>query len=102
MHVDGAPVRSCSLQLSDAIGKKITTIEGLAQNGVLHRVQMAWIEHDVPQCGYCQSGMIMAVAALLKDKPSPSDADIDDAITNICRCGTFQQVREAIHAAAKS
>ena len=102
VHVDGAPVRSCSVQLGDAIGKKITTIEGLAQNGVLHRVQKAWIEHDVPQCGYCQSGMIMAVAALLKDKPSPSDADIDDAITNICRCGTFQQVREAIHAAAKS
>ena len=102
VHIEGAPVRSCSVQLGDAIGKKITTIEGLAQNGVLHRVQKAWIEHDVPQCGYCQSGMIMAVAALLKDKPSPSDADIDDAITNICRCGTFQQVREAIHAAAKS
>ena len=101
VHIDGAPVRSCSVQLGDAIGKKITTIEGLAQNGVLHRVQKAWIEHDVPQCGYCQSGMIMAVAALLKDKPSPSDADIDAAITNICRCGTFQQVREAIHAAAK-
>ena len=100
--IDGAPVRSCSVQLGDAIGKKITTIEGLAQNGVLHRVQKAWIEHDVPQCGYCQSGMIMAVAALLKDKPSPSDADIDAAITNICRCGTFQQVREAIHAAAKA
>jgi isoquinoline 1-oxidoreductase alpha subunit len=102
VHIDGAPVRSCSVQLGDAIGKKITTIEGLAQNGVLHRVQKAWIEHDVPQCGYCQSGMIMAVAALLKDKPSPSDADIDAAITNICRCGTFQQVREAIHATAKS
>jgi len=102
VHIEGAPVRSCSVQLGDAIGKKITTIEGLAQNGVLHRVQKAWIEHDVPQCGYCQSGMIMAVAALLKDKPSPSDADIDAAITNICRCGTFQQVREAIHAAAKS
>jgi isoquinoline 1-oxidoreductase alpha subunit len=102
VHIDGAPVRSCSVQLGDAIGKKITTIEGLAQNGVLHRVQKAWIEHDVPQCGYCQSGMIMAVAALLEDKPSPSDADIDAAITNICRCGTFQQVREAIHAAAKS
>jgi isoquinoline 1-oxidoreductase alpha subunit len=101
VHIDGAPVRSCSVQLGDAIGKKITTIEGLAQNGVLHRVQKAWIEHDVPQCGYCQSGMIMAVAALLEDKPSPSDADIDAAITNICRCGTFQQVREAIHAAAK-
>ena len=102
VHVDGAPVRSCSVPLGDAIGKKITTIEGLAQNGVLHRVQKAWIEHDVPQCGYCQSGMIMAVAALLKDKPSPSDADIDAAITNICRCGTFQQVREAIHAAARA
>ena len=102
VHIDGAPVRSCSVQLGDAIGKKITTIEGLAHDGVLHRVQKAWIEHDVPQCGYCQSGMIMAVAALLEDKPSPSDADIDDAITNICRCGTFQQVREAIHAAAKS
>ena len=102
VHVDGEAVRSCGVQLGDAIGKKITTIEGLAQNGVLHRVQRAWIDHDVPQCGYCQSGMIMAVAALLKDKPSPSDADIDDAITNICRCGTFQQVREAIHAAAKS
>jgi isoquinoline 1-oxidoreductase alpha subunit len=102
VHIDGAPVRSCSVQLGDAIGKKITTIEGLAQNGVMHRVQRAWIEHDVPQCGYCQSGMIMAVAALLEDKPSPSDADIDAAITNICRCGTFQQVREAIHAAAKS
>jgi len=102
VHIDGAPVRSCSVQLGDAIGKKITTIEGLAQNGVMHRVQRAWIEHDVPQCGYCQSGMIKAVAALLEDKPSPSDADIDDAITNICRCGTFQQVREAIHAATKS
>ena len=102
VQIDGAPVRSCSVQLGDAIGKKITTIEGLAQNGVLHRVQKAWIEHDVPQCGYCQSGMIMAVAALLEDKPSPSDADIDAAITNICRCGTFQQVREAIHAAAKA
>ncbi len=102
VHIDGSPVRSCSVQLSDVIGKKITTIEGLAQNGVLHRVQRAWIDHDVPQCGYCQSGMIMAVAALLKDKPSPSDADIDASIANICRCGTFQQVREAIHAAAKS
>ena len=102
VHIDGAPVRSCSVQLGDAVGKKITTIEGLAANGVLHRVQKAWIDHDVPQCGYCQSGMIMAVAALLKDKPSPTDADIDAAITNICRCGTFQQVREAIHAAAKA
>ena len=91
----GQLVHSCSVQFGDAIGKKITTIEGLAQNGILHRVQKAWIEHDVPQCGYCQSGMITAVAALLKEKPSLSDADVDDAITNICRCGTFQQVREA-------
>ncbi|HEY2135219.1 MAG TPA: (2Fe-2S)-binding protein [Xanthobacteraceae bacterium] len=99
VHIDGAPVRSCSLPVSDAAGKKITTIEGLAENHVLHKVQKAWIEQDVPQCGYCQSGMIMAVAALLKDKPKPSDADIDKAITNICRCGTYQQVRAGIHAA---
>ena len=92
--------RSCSLQVSDAVGKQITTIEGLTKNGTQHAVQKAWIENDVPQCGYCQSGMIMAVAALIKEKPKPTDADIDAAITNICRCGTFQQVREAIHAAA--
>jgi len=85
-----------------AQGKQITTIEGLAVDGKLSRVQQAWLEHDVPQCGYCQPGMIMAVAALLKEKPRPTDADIDTAITNICRCGTFQQVREAIHAAAKA
>ena len=102
VHVDGAAVRSCSVQVGDVIGKKITTIEGLAENGALHRVQRAWIENDVPQCGYCQSGMIMAVAALLKEKPNPTDGDIDAAITNICRCGTFQQVRDAIHAAAKT
>ena len=84
------------------VGKKITTIEGLAQNGVLHKVQKAWIDHDVPQCGYCQSGMIMAVVELLKNKPKPTDADIDASITNICRCGTFQQVRAAIHAAANA
>ena len=100
VHVDGVAMRSCSLPLAAVEGKKITTIEGLAQNGVLHKVQKAWLEHDVPQCGYCQSGMIMAVAALLKEKPKPTDADINAAITNICRCGTFQQVREAIHAAA--
>ena len=100
VHIDGVATRSCGVLVSDAVGKQITTIEGLAQNGVLTKVQKAWIEHDVPQCGYCQSGMIMAVAALLKDKPKPSDADIDEAITNICRCGTYQQVREAIHAAA--
>jgi isoquinoline 1-oxidoreductase alpha subunit len=102
VHIDGAAVRACSLPVSAAEGKQITTIEGLAQNGVLHRVQQAWIDHDVPQCGYCQSGMIMAVAALLKDKPKPTDADINAEITNICRCGTFQQVRAAIHAAAAS
>jgi isoquinoline 1-oxidoreductase subunit alpha len=100
VHVEGEAVRSCSLPVSAAEGKNITTIEGLAAGGTLHKVQKAWIEHDVPQCGYCQAGMIMAVAALLKDKPKPTDADITSTITNICRCGTFQQVRAAIHAAA--
>lgn len=98
VHIDDTAIRSCSLPISEADGKQITTIEGLAQNGVLHPVQKAWLEHDVPQCGYCQSGMIMAAAALLMEKPKPTDADIDAAITNICRCGTFQQVRVAIHA----
>ena len=102
VHINGVATRSCSVQLSDVAGKEITTIEGLAANGVLHKVQQAWFEHDVPQCGYCQSGMIMAVADLLKSKPKPTDADIDAAITNICRCGTFQQVRAAIHAAANA
>jgi isoquinoline 1-oxidoreductase subunit alpha len=102
VHVDGVATRSCSLPLSAAAGKQITTIEGLAQDGKLHPVQKAWLEHDVPQCGYCQSGMVMAVAALLKEKPKPTDADIDKAITNICRCGTFQQVRAAIHAAVSA
>lgn len=102
VHIDGVATRSCAMQVSEAVGKQITTIEGLATNGDQHSVQKAWIENDVPQCGYCQSGMIMAVAALLKEKPKPTDADIDAAITNICRCGTFQQVREAIHMAAKS
>jgi isoquinoline 1-oxidoreductase subunit alpha len=102
VHVDGVAMRSCSVPVSAVAGKQITTIEGLAQNGVLHKVQKAWVEHDVPQCGYCQSGMIMAVAALLKDKPKPTDDDINAAITNICRCGTFQQVREAVHTAANA
>jgi isoquinoline 1-oxidoreductase subunit alpha len=102
VHVDGVAVRSCSVPVSAVVGKKIVTIEGLAQNGVLHKVQKAWIDHDVPQCGYCQSGMVMAVAALLREKPKPTDADINAAITNICRCGTFQQVREAIHMAANA
>lgn len=103
VHLDGEPTRACSVQLGDAVGKSIVTIEGLAaENGALHRVQQAWVALDVPQCGYCQSGMIMAVAALLKDKPKPTDKDIDDAITNICRCGTFVQVRAAVHAAANA
>jgi isoquinoline 1-oxidoreductase alpha subunit len=102
VHVDGVAMRSCGVLVSEADGKEITTIEGLAAGGKLHKVQQAWIEHDVPQCGYCQTGMIMAVAALLKDNPKPTDQDIDEAITNICRCGTFAQVREAIHAAANA
>jgi isoquinoline 1-oxidoreductase alpha subunit len=102
VHMDGMAVRSCSVPVSLADGKQITTIEGLAQNGTLHKVQKAWVEHDVPQCGYCQSGMIMAVVTLLKDKPKPTDADIDREITNICRCGTYQQVRAAIHSAASA
>ncbi len=100
VHVDGVAVRSCALTVGTVEGKAITTIEGLAPNGVLHRVQQAWVDLDVPQCGYCQSGMIMAVAALLKQTPNPTDAEIDSAITNICRCGTYQRVRAAIHAAA--
>jgi isoquinoline 1-oxidoreductase alpha subunit len=102
VHINGEAVRSCGVQVGDAVNKQITTIEGLATNGTLHKVQKAWIDHDVPQCGYCQSGMIMAVAALLKEKPKPTDADIDGAITNICRCGTFQQVRAAVHDVANS
>ena len=102
VHLDGMAVRSCSVPISLAEGKQITTIEGLAQNGTLHKVQKAWVEHDVPQCGYCQSAMIMAVARLLKENPRATDADINREITNICRCGTFQQVREAIHTAANT
>lgn len=102
VHLDGEAVRSCAVPASAAVGKRITTIEGLASGKTLHKVQKAWVDHQVPQCGYCQTGMIMAVAALLAKKPKPTDADIDANITNICRCGTFQQVREAIHAAAKA
>ena len=102
IHLDGAAVRSCAMPVSAAAGKRITTIEGLASGKTLHKVQKAWVDHDVPQCGYCQAGMIMAVAALLQDKPKPTNADINATITNICRCGTFQQVRAAIHAAAKA
>jgi isoquinoline 1-oxidoreductase alpha subunit len=102
VHIDGKAVRSCAVPVAGAVGKQITTIEGLAAGGVLHKVQQAWVDHEVPQCGYYQAGMIMAVAALLEATPKPTDADIDSTITNICRCGTFQQVREAIHAAAKA
>jgi isoquinoline 1-oxidoreductase alpha subunit len=102
VHIDGQATRSCAMPVSAVEGKRVTTIEGLAQSGKLNKVQQAWLEHDVPQCGYCQAGMIMAVTALLNEKPKPTDADINGAITNICRCGTFQQVREAIHAAAKA
>ena len=102
VHVDGVATRSCSVPVSAVTSNQITTIEGLAQIGAPHPVQKAWVANDVPQCGYCQSGMIMAAAALLKDKPKPTDADIDAAMTNICRCGTYQQVREAIHTAASA
>jgi isoquinoline 1-oxidoreductase subunit alpha len=102
VHVNGAAMRSCSIPVSTLVGKQITTIEAIAINGKLNAVQQAWLDNDVPQCGYCQSGMIMAVTALLKQKPKPTDADIDAAITNICRCGTYQQIRAAIHAAANA
>jgi|SRR5579885_2454814 isoquinoline 1-oxidoreductase alpha subunit len=100
--IDGVPTRSCQVPLNSVGSRKITTIEGLAENGKLNKIQAAWLANEVPQCGYCQSGMIMAATALLAAKPNPSDADIDAAMTNICRCGTYQQVREAIHAAAKA
>ena len=100
VHIDGAPVRSCVMPISAVKPtQKIVTIEGLSPDST-HAIQKAWIAMDVPQCGYCQSGMIMAAAALLKKKPKPTDKDIDDAMTNICRCGTYQQVRAAIHMAA--
>ena len=102
VHIDGQATRSCAMPVSAVEGKRITTIEGLAQGGKLSKVQQAWLTHDVPQCGYCQSGMIMAATALLNSMPKPTDADIDAAMTNICRCGTFQEVRKAIHAAAKA
>ena len=100
VHLDGRAVRSCTLPLSLADGKRVTTIEGLATNGTLHRVQQAWIAHQVPQCGYCQSGVIMAVAGLLAQKPAPTDDEIDAGVTNVCRCGTFARMRAAIHEAA--
>jgi isoquinoline 1-oxidoreductase alpha subunit len=101
VHVDGVATRACVLPVGAAAGKQITTIEGLALNGALHKVQQAWVDHNVPQCGYCQSGMIMAVAALIREHPNPTDGEIDSAITNVCRCGTYQRIRAAIHAAAR-
>jgi len=102
VHLDGRAVRSCTLPISAADGKQVITIEGLAQDGRLHQVQQAWIAHQVPQCGYCQSGMIMAVAGLLAQIPKPTDDEIDANLTNICRCGTFARVRLAIHDVAGS
>ncbi len=102
MHIDGVATRSCQVPVGSVGASKVTTIEGLARDGRLHPVQQAWIDFDVPQCGYCQSGMIMAVVALLAQNPKPTDADIDAGITNICRCGTYQRIRAAIHAIANS
>ncbi|MCB1717667.1 MAG: (2Fe-2S)-binding protein [Candidatus Competibacteraceae bacterium] len=99
VHIDGAATRTCTLPVSAVTGKEITTIEGLSADST-HPIQQAWIAHQVPQCGYCQSGMVMAAAALLANNPQPSDADIDAAMTNICRCSTYVRVRKAIHAAA--
>ena len=99
VHLDGLAVRSCSVPASRAIGKRVLTIEGLSPDGS-HPIQVAWKEFDTPQCGYCQSGMIMSALALLRDQPDPSDADIDTRVTNACRCGTYHRVRQAIHRAA--
>ena len=101
VRVDGAPGRSCVMPVSAMVGRRITTIEGLAVGGKLHALQAAWIAEQVPQCGYCQSGMLMAAAALLDAKPKPTDADIEAAMTNICRCGTFNRIRAGIKAAAR-
>jgi isoquinoline 1-oxidoreductase alpha subunit len=105
VHLNGQPIRACVTPISAVAGQSITTIEGLAgggENAALHRLQKAWIDFDVAQCGYCQAGQIMSAAALLKDKPAPTDADIDQAMSgNICRCGTYTRIRQAIHAAAK-
>ena len=99
--LNGEPVRSCTYPVSGAAGQKVITIEGLADKGRLHAIQQAWIDHQVPQCGYCQGGQMLAAVALLKKKPKPTDEDIDAAMTNICRCGTYARMRTAIHAAAK-
>jgi isoquinoline 1-oxidoreductase alpha subunit len=100
VHVDGAAVRSCSFPLGEAAGKAVVTIEGLPENGRLHAVQRAWIENQVPQCGYCQPGFIMAAAALLATNATPSDSEIDAVLSNICRCGTYSAIRRAVHRAA--
>jgi isoquinoline 1-oxidoreductase alpha subunit len=102
VHVDGKAVRSCVLPLAAVAGRSVRTIEALGTPDAPHALQRAWLEHQVPQCGYCQSGMLMAAAALLAAKPHPSDADIDAAITNICRCGTYPRIRAAIHDAAQA
>jgi isoquinoline 1-oxidoreductase alpha subunit len=102
VHLDGVATRSCQVPVGTVGNRPVTTIEALARNDKLHPVQQAWLDLDVPQCGYCQSGMIMAVAAVLKQNPKPTDAEIDAAITNICRCGSYQRVRAAIHAAANA
>jgi len=102
VHVEGQATRSCVLPVSAVVDKRVTTIEGLAQANALHTVQQAWIDEQVPQCGYCQSGMIMAAAGLLERDPDPDDAAIDAAMTNICRCGTYPRIRKAIHRAAKT
>ena len=102
VHVNGAAVRSCQTKMSTLEGKTVATIDALAVNGVMSAVQKAWVTHNVPQCGYCQSGQIMSATALLKSTPNPTDADIDRAMAgNICRCGTYQRIRAAIHTAAK-
>lgn len=100
VHLNGMAIRSCSVPVGAVGGVKITTIEGLSPDGLSHPVQVAWLQHDVPQCGYCQSGQIMAAASLLKANPHPTDAEIDDAMSNICRCGTYQRIRAAIKDAA--
>jgi len=99
---DGQAMRSCVLPVGSIAGNKIETIESLEKNGQLSKIQQAWVDHQVPQCGYCQSGMVMATTALLRNNPKPTDIQIDEAVSNICRCGTFQQVREAIHAVSKA
>ena len=101
VHVDGQAMRSCSIPVGSLEGADVTTIEGLAENGALHPVQRAWLEEDVPQCGYCQAGQIMAAAEFLTSYPDPTDQDIDENITNLCRCGTYMRIRRAIHRAAE-